>query len=126
MPAWRGPARVMQGALRSRRELPMSDGVFDPCRRPILARRDAAGGGSLSVRRLREIETLLGVPINPAADQADDVTPTDAPIGYGLEDGLLVERQALALLRAFNRISDPDARRDVLRLVRAAARTGRA
>jgi hypothetical protein len=93
----------------------MSDGVFDSGRRPNLSRDDEAiSGGSVSVRRLHEIESLLGVSIDPAcAGTARDGTMT-------------FERQAIDLLRAFNRITDPATRGEVLRLVTAMApREGR-
>ncbi len=92
----------------------MSDGVFDSglWRNPARG-DDAVSGGSLSLRRLREIEAVLGVSIDP---------PSAA--GMEQDDGRVFERQAIDLLRAFNRITDPEARREVLRLVSAAARGG--
>ncbi|TNC15333.1 hypothetical protein FF100_07240 [Methylobacterium terricola] len=98
----------------------MTDGVFDPGKSPRSSRGGAAVSGvSLSARRLREIETLLGVVIDPAADPA-------APGGPDMMPGSMeTESQALELLRAFNRITDPDTRREVLRLVQEAARGDR-
>lgn len=94
----------------------MSDGVFDSGRQPNPSRGDddAVSAESLSIRRLREIEALLGISIDPVP-------------GPGAErDGdRSFERQAIDLLRTFNRITDPEARREVLRLVAAAARQGR-
>ncbi len=87
----------------------MSDGTFRSGEwpRPSLG-DDAVSAGSLSRRRLREIEDVLGVAIDPA--------------GADLPEGREVEGQTLALLRAFGRITDPRIRRDVLHLVQAAAR----
>ncbi len=93
----------------------MSDGVFDSGRRPNLSRGDDDGvSGGVSIRRLREIESLLGVSIDPASAEAS-------------RDGdMTFERQAIDLLRAFNRITDPAIRGEVLRLVAAMApREGR-
>ncbi|MET7247708.1 hypothetical protein ABZT49_30590 [Methylobacterium sp. EM32] len=92
----------------------MSDGVFDSGRRPNLSRdHDAVHAGGVSIRRLREIESLLGVSIDPGAGAAADGAMT-------------FERQAIDLLRAFGRITDPATRREVLRLVTAMApREGR-
>jgi hypothetical protein len=100
-------------------EMPMTDGVFDPSRRLAPRSVDAAPGGSLSLRRLREIEAVLGSAIDPAP-AAD---PGAAP---GLDGGRALERDSIELLRAFNQIADPEARRDVLRLVLAAAREAEA
>ncbi len=87
----------------------MSDGVFRPNGWPRLPRGAAAvPAGSLSAQRLREIEAVLGVLIDP-----------DGP---GLPQGKEFEGQAIALLRAFGRITDPQIRRDVLHLVEAASR----
>ncbi|MGX7707150.1 hypothetical protein [Methylobacterium sp. Gmos1] len=93
--------------------MPMSDGVFESGRRPNLSRDDdEVYGGGVSIRRLREIEALLGVSIEPAAGTA--------------RDDMAFERQAIDLLRAFDRITDPETRREVLRLVVAMApREGR-
>ncbi|AWB20063.1 hypothetical protein DA075_03195 [Methylobacterium currus] len=90
----------------------MSDGAFDSGLWPNPARGgdDAVSGGSLSLRRLREIEAVLGVSIDPAS-----------AAGPEQDGGRVFERQAIDLLRAFNRITDPEARRAVLRLVSAAA-----
>ena len=85
----------------------MSDGVFRPGGWPRLSHGDAVPAGSLSVQRLREIEAVLGVSIDPA----------DA----GLPPGREFESQAIELLRAFGRITDPQIRRDVLHLVQAAS-----
>ncbi len=85
----------------------MSDGVFRPGGWPGPSDGAAIPAGSLSVQRLREIEAVLGVSIDPA----------DA----GLPPGREFESQAIALLRAFGRITDPRIRRDVLHLVEAAS-----
>ncbi|AWN45817.1 hypothetical protein DK419_05375 [Methylobacterium terrae] len=91
----------------------MSDGAFDPGGRPRSSRgHAAASAGSLSVYRLREIEALLGAAIGPAYDAA--------PARVGAEPDFA--RQTIRLLRAFNRIADPETRRAVLRLVEAASR----
>lgn len=93
----------------------MSDGVFDPGKRPRSFRDDdAVPGVSLSARRLREIEILLGVVIDPVVDSVG------AP--GAMQGSMEIEGQSLELLRAFNRIADPETRREVLRLVQAAAR----
>lgn len=116
----RGP---IQAPEREGQESPMSDVVFDTGQWLRPARGDdAVSGGSLSVRRLREIETLLGVTIGP--DDEAVPAPEGVP-GSGSERGMDVERQALELLRAFNKIADPETRREVLRLVQAAARGDR-
>ncbi|MGF3022331.1 hypothetical protein ACQVP2_05840 [Methylobacterium aquaticum] len=86
----------------------MSDSVFRPGGWPWPASGDdVVPAGRLSVRRLREIEDVLGGSIDPA--------------GAVVFDEREFERQAIALLRAFGRITDPQIRRDVLRLVDAAA-----
>ncbi|KMO10717.1 hypothetical protein [Methylobacterium platani] len=97
--------------------MPMSDGVFDRGGWPR-ACRGGASPGSVSAQRLRRIEALLGVPLDPlsAAGPAE---------GEGGDDRMEIERQAIELLRAFGRITDPAARHEVLRLVRAAARPDR-
>ncbi|AWN53143.1 hypothetical protein DK412_17185 [Methylobacterium sp. 17Sr1-1] len=98
----------------------MSDGVIDSGRRPSFSRDDdAVRAGGVSIRRLREIESLLGVSIDPAAGAG--------PADGGVTDGRMTfERQAIDLLRAFSRITDPATRGEVLRLVTAMApRDGR-
>ncbi|KMO32737.1 hypothetical protein VQ03_26020 [Methylobacterium tarhaniae] len=67
------------------------------------------------MRRLREIEALLGVSFPPPSD----------PEAEEQGDGVFA-CQAVDLLRAFHRITDPEARRAVLRLVTEAARGERA
>lgn len=92
----------------------MSDGTFDSGGRRRSSRgHPASCAGRLSPCRLREIEALLGVAIDPAHDPA--------PTGAGPE----VARQAIRLLHAFNRIADPETRRAVLHLVEAASRQER-
>ncbi|MCF4127531.1 hypothetical protein [Methylobacterium sp. SyP6R] len=87
----------------------MSDGVFRSGRWPKHSRGDdAVTADSLSAQRLREIEGVLGVAIDPSE--------------AGLPQGREFERQAIELLRAFGRITDPRTRRDVLHLVQAASR----
>ncbi len=71
----------------------MSDGVFRPGGWPGPSDGAAIPAGSLSVQRLREIEAVLGVSIDPA----------DA----GLSQGKEFEHHAIELLRAFGRITDP-------------------
>ena len=89
----------------------MSDGVSRTGGWPRLPDGAAIPAGSLSVQRLREIEAVLGVSIDP--DGAD--LPAEREF----------EGQAIALLRAFGRITDPRIRRDVLHLVEAASREAR-
>ncbi len=85
----------------------MSDGVFRTGRWSRTARGDdAVPAGSLSVQRLREIEAVLGGPIDPVE--------VGTPPGES-------SRRAIELLRAFGRITDPRVRRDVLHLVQAAS-----
>lgn len=86
----------------------MSDGVFRTGRWSRTARGDdAVPAGSLSVQRLREIEAVLGGPIDP--------------VEVGTLPGREFESEAIELLRAFGRITDPRVRRDVLHLVQAAS-----
>ncbi|MFH6781158.1 MULTISPECIES: hypothetical protein [Methylobacterium] len=106
----------------------MSDGVFDPGKRLRSSHGDGTvPGGSLSARRLREIETLLGVVIDPAAGSGGLQEPVPPGIVQAsiVQAGLEIEAQALELLRAFSRITDPETRREALRLVQAAARGDR-
>lgn len=102
----------------------MSDGVFDSGLRPSSSRDDEVHVGGVSIRRLREIESLLGVSIDPRAGAgAADGAMTDGTMTDGT---LAFERQAIDLLRAFSRITDPATRGEVLRLVTAMApRDGR-
>ena len=76
---------------------------------------DAVHAGGVSIRRLREIESLLGVAIDPAAGAG-------AAGGAIADVTMAFERQAIDLLRAFSEIEDDQLRREVLAIVRGVAR----
>ncbi|WP_128564865.1 hypothetical protein [Methylobacterium crusticola] len=68
--------------------------------------------GSLPLQRVRQIEGVLGVEIDSTLSTA---TAGDATL-------MLLEQQAIELVRAFTQIADADARQRLLKAVEVAAK----
>jgi transcriptional regulator with XRE-family HTH domain len=77
------------------------------------------GVNRVSAGTLHRLSDVLSVPIQFFFSDSEDERPVDAP------SGLLQDRQAAAVLRAFARITDKQARQAVLEFIRTLVPSGR-
>jgi len=74
------------------------------------------GQNRIGAGRLREIARLLEVPVSAFFEEGDAAAPKEDVFGF------LNAQGAIELLRAFSQIGDEQTRRDVLSIVRTAAK----
>ncbi len=82
------------------------------------------GANRLSASKLWKLTQILDVPVSFFFDDmpADQAGP--APSGNGQDPDALIKRETLKLVRAYYRITDLSARKQVYELVKALAKMG--
>ncbi len=82
------------------------------------------GTNRISASKLWQLTQILDVPVSYFFDDMPADRAGPAPSGNGQEPDVLLKRETLKFVRAYYRITDPSARKQVYELVKALAKMG--
>ncbi len=82
------------------------------------------GADRISASKLWQLTQILDVPVSYFYDDMPADRAGPAPSGNGQDPDALNKRETMKLIRAYYRITDPSARKQVYELVKALAKMG--